>query len=503
MRRQSPVQDFSTVLSTATRFVIRGSLLALLTIMQLTNAQAHPPNTSWSSLQHAPEVAPATFLMQCTNSNASAGGVTIIGGLGGGGTYGQVHQEVHDIVNILLNQFSLPTNNPAGQPAQLYNVGKRTIQMSAWAPIDACQPVMCTLTLDAELENNYLGSQQPLFSPAEWSDIHSHGPFSIYEPAPGTCLGPDVDCCPPWDQTSLGSMLDDVPPTAGLQQQYVNTLAPTPVINTHMQAFADYAHALNPNVESMNLAFVLVDCVHDNPNPPTVSGCPGILVDDVKLISWTEGGTTGAPSNYYSYDSANTSPLQLAQASDILEDGDQTSDPNKWYILFGVPILRYTDGSFKIPENCPIVFVQINHKYAFKKSSPFRSRRISGAPRILKDARTTSRAELDSAPGGRELGALLDKMSEGPGKTGWTPWLNRDRQSGKGDYETLSGHLKNGAACESPSDVQCRATKSKEDWRKTEETYHCSTEAGGYCNNRDQSDRRCQDYEVRFMCPIE
>lgn len=82
----------------------------------------------------------------------------------------------------------------------------------------------------------------------------------------------------------------------------------------------------------------------------------------------------------------------------------------------------------------------------------------------------------------------------------WTPWLDRDNPSGKGDYETLVDFLQNGQACPNPAGIQCQ-TLNGVDWTQTGEVYSCTAALGGYCINTNQPDGSCLDYRVRFLCP--
>ncbi len=85
-------------------------------------------------------------------------------------------------------------------------------------------------------------------------------------------------------------------------------------------------------------------------------------------------------------------------------------------------------------------------------------------------------------------------------KLSWTPWLDRDNPGGKGDYENIAGHLKQGNGCEAPADIQCRVVGG-ESSADSGEVYHCDTKRGGRCINAEQPDNRCKDYEVRMLCP--
>ena len=95
---------------------------------------------------------------------------------------------------------------------------------------------------------------------------------------------------------------------------------------------------------------------------------------------------------------------------------------------------------------------------------------------------------------------LCVRRGGGEANTKWTKWLNRDRPGGKGDYETVAGHVEDGNACENPTAIQCRSTDGK-NWTATGEKYYCEESLGGRCVNAEQPDGQCQDYEVRFKCP--
>lgn len=88
-------------------------------------------------------------------------------------------------------------------------------------------------------------------------------------------------------------------------------------------------------------------------------------------------------------------------------------------------------------------------------------------------------------------------------QTYWTPWLDRDGPSGKGDYETFSDFLKAGQVCKTPCGIQCQTTDGK-NWDQVGQEYSCTKGRGGICVNRDQaSGESCRDYRVRFQCYLE
>jgi hypothetical protein len=86
------------------------------------------------------------------------------------------------------------------------------------------------------------------------------------------------------------------------------------------------------------------------------------------------------------------------------------------------------------------------------------------------------------------------------GAQAWTPWLDRDDPSGKGDYETVADFTKAGKVCDKPIQIQCRFVGETNPWPATPPTgYTCNTQLGGYCVN--EPGLECKDIEVRFLCP--
>lgn len=86
----------------------------------------------------------------------------------------------------------------------------------------------------------------------------------------------------------------------------------------------------------------------------------------------------------------------------------------------------------------------------------------------------------------------------------WTTWLNRDAPSGVGDWETLVDFRAAGTnicAGATPIGIECRTISGGVDWRNTGEVYSCVANSGGICQNAQQPDGSCQDYQVRFLCP--
>jgi len=91
-----------------------------------------------------------------------------------------------------------------------------------------------------------------------------------------------------------------------------------------------------------------------------------------------------------------------------------------------------------------------------------------------------------------------------PEKDEWTPWDNRDRPSGSGDWETRrDDRLRGTCASEdaAPKAIQARLVKDQQPYTTSGETVTISPGFGFVCRNRDQGDKYCEDYEVRYCCP--
>ena len=81
-----------------------------------------------------------------------------------------------------------------------------------------------------------------------------------------------------------------------------------------------------------------------------------------------------------------------------------------------------------------------------------------------------------------------------------TRWFDRDSPNATGDYETLANLRATGDACDKPVAVECRRKSDQVDWTATGEVVTCNTTKGFQCINADQSDGKCDNYEVRFYC---
>jgi len=90
-----------------------------------------------------------------------------------------------------------------------------------------------------------------------------------------------------------------------------------------------------------------------------------------------------------------------------------------------------------------------------------------------------------------------------PGFGSWTSWHNRDSPGGSGDWETRSGYRPMGKCTHGsvpPLAIQARLVGNKKSWRSTGEVMTVNPNAGLICKNRDQTDKRCENYEVRYCC---
>ena len=86
----------------------------------------------------------------------------------------------------------------------------------------------------------------------------------------------------------------------------------------------------------------------------------------------------------------------------------------------------------------------------------------------------------------------------------WTSWLDRDNESGSGDYEMRTG-FSAGQVCDAPTAIETRIVGGNgtvyipSDTTPDQLSYFTPAK-GLACRNGDQADNRCNDYEVRFLC---
>lgn len=108
-----------------------------------------------------------------------------------------------------------------------------------------------------------------------------------------------------------------------------------------------------------------------------------------------------------------------------------------------------------------------------------------------------------------DLEALYQIKQSQPGVVGycasnsvWSPWHNRDRPSGTGDWEVKSLYLPKGTCADkNPSGIQARLVSNKEPYYFGGNVLSISPSTGLVCKNKSQRKGvRCQDYEIRFCC---
>nr|XP_049581801.1 uncharacterized protein LOC125972244 isoform X2 [Syngnathus scovelli] len=88
----------------------------------------------------------------------------------------------------------------------------------------------------------------------------------------------------------------------------------------------------------------------------------------------------------------------------------------------------------------------------------------------------------------------------------WTSWFDRDDPSGTGDYETLYELYKEypGKICEHPKGIEVRTILGESLGSTANVIQASDTHTGFICSNADQPyNWPCQDYKVRFLCPLE
>lgn len=97
---------------------------------------------------------------------------------------------------------------------------------------------------------------------------------------------------------------------------------------------------------------------------------------------------------------------------------------------------------------------------------------------------------------------VSDYISDVTTGSDWTQWLDRDDPTINGDGEHLS-LFDPMQVCPKPLLAECRRISDQVASNQTGESTVCSITQGGYCNNAEQDDGACDDYEVRFLCPVE
>ncbi|XP_036003224.1 cartilage intermediate layer protein 2-like [Fundulus heteroclitus] len=85
----------------------------------------------------------------------------------------------------------------------------------------------------------------------------------------------------------------------------------------------------------------------------------------------------------------------------------------------------------------------------------------------------------------------------------WTQWFDIDNPSGNGDVDNLNRLQRRypGKVCPNPSDIEARTLSGLTPQKAGDIIKISDTNTGLICRKRDQPDRRCADYKVRFSCP--
>ena len=86
-------------------------------------------------------------------------------------------------------------------------------------------------------------------------------------------------------------------------------------------------------------------------------------------------------------------------------------------------------------------------------------------------------------------GLVASAFVIGAAQAGETPWLDRDKPSGVGEYETTKDLLK----------IECRFKGTHQPVTQGSPVgYHCNVTEGGWCKNNEPAGVKCQDMEVRY-----
>lgn len=89
-------------------------------------------------------------------------------------------------------------------------------------------------------------------------------------------------------------------------------------------------------------------------------------------------------------------------------------------------------------------------------------------------------------------------------QTGWTPWLSTPAFVG-GDYEVLmdprlKASLEDYCGISNMTEIDCRTVETKQPYKETGQRVNCGLPLGLSCNDDEQRDSVCQDYEIRVYC---
>lgn len=89
-------------------------------------------------------------------------------------------------------------------------------------------------------------------------------------------------------------------------------------------------------------------------------------------------------------------------------------------------------------------------------------------------------------------------------QTGWTPWLSTPAFVG-GDYEVLmdprlKATLEDYCGIANMTEIDCRTVETKQSYKETGQRVSCRLPNGFSCNDDEQKDSVCEDYEIRVYC---
>uniref|UniRef100_A0A8C5ENU3 WxxW domain-containing protein n=1 Tax=Gouania willdenowi TaxID=441366 RepID=A0A8C5ENU3_GOUWI len=84
----------------------------------------------------------------------------------------------------------------------------------------------------------------------------------------------------------------------------------------------------------------------------------------------------------------------------------------------------------------------------------------------------------------------------------WTEWFDRDNPSGSGDWETFKDLRKEnpGKICPQPRDIEAQTLSGQNAPAPGDNNVLIWPFVGLICKNKDQKDKKCEDYRVRFRC---
>ncbi|NWX97588.1 MUC5B protein, partial [Nothoprocta ornata] len=87
----------------------------------------------------------------------------------------------------------------------------------------------------------------------------------------------------------------------------------------------------------------------------------------------------------------------------------------------------------------------------------------------------------------------------------WSKWYDStqpENGTDSGDYETLENLSNKGySICKTPSSIECRAKDHPEKLlQNLNQTVRCTQNTGLICNNKDQQNKICYNYQIKLLC---